>query len=69
MDLGSRNIGPLDNKFRREVLLTMLRSLVITLTAGLYVNWELAQVQSEGLEVVNVEIMENVFVIENFSCN
>jgi len=51
MDLGSRYLGPLANSSRREVLLIILRSPVITWPVGLYVNGELAQVQSGGLDL------------------
>ena len=51
INLGSRYFVPFDNTFRREVLLTMLRSPVITWPAGLYVNRELAQVQSGSLDL------------------
>ena len=53
MDLCSRYFGPLDNTFSNEVLLTLLRSPVITWAAGLNVKWELAyaQLQSGDLDL------------------
>jgi hypothetical protein len=50
MDLGSRYLGPLANTSRREVLLIHLRSPVIRQPVELYMNGELAQVQSGGLD-------------------
>jgi hypothetical protein len=49
MELGSRYLGPLANTSHREVLLIILRSPVIMWPVGLYMNEELAQVQSGGL--------------------
>jgi hypothetical protein len=46
---GSRYLGPLANTSHREVLLIILRSPVIMWPVGLYMNEELAQVQSGGL--------------------
>jgi hypothetical protein len=43
MELGSRYLDPLANTSRREMLLKMLRSPVITWPARLYMNVELAQ--------------------------
>ena len=51
MDLGSRYFGPLANALRRVALLTMLRSPVITWSAGLYRNGDVEQVQSGGLDL------------------
>ena len=51
MDLGSRYLGPLANTYRREMLLIILRSPVITWPVGLYMNGELAQVQSGDLDL------------------
>jgi hypothetical protein len=50
MDLGSRYLGPLANTSRREVLLIHLRPPVIRQPVELYMNGELAQVQSGGLD-------------------
>ena len=50
MDLGSRYLGPLARTSRREVLI-IVRSPVITWPVGLYMNGELAQVQSGGLDL------------------
>jgi len=43
--------SPLANNSRREVLLIILRSPVITWPVGLYLNEDLAQVQSGGLDL------------------
>jgi len=40
MDLGSRYLGPFANTSRREVLLIILKSPVITCPVGLYMNGE-----------------------------
>ena len=45
------DLGLLANTSRKEVLLIILRSPVITWPAGLYMNGELAQVQSGGLNL------------------
>ena len=45
-------------------------SITITWPAGLYMNGELAQVQSGCLdEVVNIEILQHVLVVKYFDCN
>jgi hypothetical protein len=51
MDLGSRYLGPLANTSRREMLLIILRSPVMTWPVGLYMNGELEQVQSGFLDL------------------
>ena len=43
-----KNLGSFANTSRREVLLIILRSTAITWPSGLYMNGELAQVQSAG---------------------
>jgi hypothetical protein len=48
IQISSRYLGPFANTSRREVLLIILRSPVITWPAGLYMNGELAQAQSGG---------------------
>jgi hypothetical protein len=45
------DLGPLTKTSRREVLLIILRSPVISWLVGLYMNEELAQVQSGGLDL------------------
>ena len=44
-------LGPLSNTSRREVLIIMSRSPGITWSAGLYMNEELEQAQSGGLDL------------------
>ena len=68
-DLGSRYFGPLAN-ISKEVLLVMLRSPVITWSAGLCMNGELQQVQSGGLDLkssmlrsYNTFLSLNIFVV------
>ena len=51
MDIGSLYLDPLANTSGREVLLITLRSSVITWPFGLYINVELVQVQSGGLDL------------------
>jgi hypothetical protein len=50
MDLGTGYFDPLANTSRRKELFVMLRSPVMW-PAGLYMNGELAQVQSGGLDL------------------
>jgi hypothetical protein len=63
MDSGSRYFDPLVNTSCREMLFTMLRSPVIMWPARLYMNGELAH------EVVNIEILQHMFVIKYLSYN
>ena len=51
MDLGSRYLCALANTSRREVLLLILRSPDIAWPVALYMNGELAQMQSGGLDL------------------
>jgi hypothetical protein len=67
IDLGSWYFSHLDNISRREVLLIKLKSPVITWPAGLYMNGELAQVESGNL--VNIVIIQQVFVVEDLGWN
>ena len=49
MDGGSRYFGNLARFLRTFALSMMLKSLVMTWPAGLYLNDELWQIQSEGV--------------------
>ena len=58
------DLGPLANTSRREMLLIILRSPVITWSVGLYMNGELAQVQSGGIDLKSSILRSrNTFVI------
>lgn len=63
VDLGSRYFMPLENTFRREVLFTM------SWPVELYMIEEQLQSGIFRLEVVNIKIMQQVYIIEKFSCN
>jgi hypothetical protein len=73
MELGSRYVGPLANISRAcvEELLIMWKSPVITWSAGLYMNWELDCVQSEGiiLKIINVMIPQHGVEVKYVGCN
>jgi len=63
MDLGLQYIDPLVNTSRREVLLIMLWSTVITWPSGLHVNGEHWRFV---LEVEKIEIKQDLLVVKYF---